>query len=48
MEFPIFLYKEMDNSVGVGFEFSIRKAINSSILDPGGIISVNISHECKI
>lgn len=27
MEFPVFLYKEMDNSIKVGFEFSIRKAI---------------------
>lgn len=26
MEFPIFLYKEMDNSVKMGLEFSIRKA----------------------
>lgn len=48
MEFLIFLYKEMDNSVGVGFEFFIRKVINSSILDLGGIILVNIFYECKI
>lgn len=31
MEFPTFLYKETDNSVKVGFEFSIRKAIITAV-----------------